>query len=90
MSTHPINLYYELEPEKNHFPVIYVDITHRCNMECANCFIPNREAPDMDKDRLYDVLKSFGFVKEAVLKEHYCFGGDFKNVIIYSLFNREK
>lgn len=49
--------YYELEPENNHFPVIYVDITHRCNMECANCFIPNREAGDMDKDSLYDVLK---------------------------------
>ena len=60
----PINFYYELTPETNHFPVIYVDITHRCNMECANCFIPNREAPDMDKDRLYDVLKRLPFKTE--------------------------
>ena len=49
--------YYELEPEDNHFFCIYVDITHKCNMECANCFIPNREAPDIDKDKLADVLK---------------------------------
>lgn len=60
----PINFYYELLPEKNHFPVIYVDITHRCNMECANCFIPNRDVPDMDKDRLYDVLKRLPFKTE--------------------------
>jgi RimJ/RimL family protein N-acetyltransferase len=38
---------------------------------------------------LYNVLKNSGFVKEAVLKEHYCFGGDFTNVVIYSLFNRK-
>ena len=60
----PINFYYELEPEKNHFPVIYVDITHRCNMECANCFIPNREVPDMDKDLLYNVLRRLPFKTE--------------------------
>lgn len=59
-----INFYYELEPEKNHFPVIYVDITHRCNMECANCFIPARNVPDMDKERLYDVLKRLPFKTE--------------------------
>jgi molybdenum cofactor biosynthesis enzyme MoaA len=25
-----------------------VDITHRCNMACRNCYIPNRTIPDLD------------------------------------------
>jgi molybdenum cofactor biosynthesis enzyme MoaA len=33
-------------------------------MECANCFIPNREVPDMDKDLLYDVLRRLPFKTE--------------------------
>lgn len=48
--------YYELEAEDNTFSNIVVDLTHRCNMECANCYIPNRDIPDMDTERLYDFL----------------------------------
>lgn len=48
--------YYELEPEDNHFKVIFVDLTHRCNMDCFNCYLPNRVIPDMDENMLYDVL----------------------------------
>lgn len=48
--------YYELEPKDNHFYSVFVDITHRCNMECANCYIPNRLVPDMDVDKLYEAL----------------------------------
>jgi MoaA/NifB/PqqE/SkfB family radical SAM enzyme len=48
--------YYELEPEENIFDTLLVDITHRCNMECANCYIPNRNIPDMDKNKLYEFL----------------------------------
>lgn len=33
-----------------------VDLTHRCNMECANCYIPNRNIPDMDKSKLYNLI----------------------------------
>jgi len=51
--------YYELDPEENHFYSIGVDITHRCNMECANCYIPNRDVPDMDADRLIDCISRF-------------------------------
>jgi molybdenum cofactor biosynthesis enzyme MoaA len=49
--------YYELEPENNIFEVIYADVTHKCNMACANCFIPNRTIPDMDLDSLVSFLK---------------------------------
>jgi uncharacterized Fe-S cluster-containing radical SAM superfamily protein len=49
--------YYELEPEDNHFHTLLADVTHRCNMECANCYIPNRTIPDMDKVLLENFLK---------------------------------
>ena len=50
---------YELEPEQNTFYSVVVDITHRCNMHCSNCYIPNRSIPDMDVDRLIDCIKRF-------------------------------
>ena len=46
----------EIEPEDNTFNAIMVDLTHQCNMECANCYLPNREIPDMDKSRLFDLV----------------------------------
>jgi uncharacterized Fe-S cluster-containing radical SAM superfamily protein len=48
--------HYEIEPENNIFKSIVVDLTHRCNMECANCYLPNRNFPDMDKTKLFDFL----------------------------------
>jgi molybdenum cofactor biosynthesis enzyme MoaA len=53
----PINFYFEQAPENNTFYSIFVDITHRCNMECANCYVPNREIADMDKEKFYEVLR---------------------------------
>jgi hypothetical protein len=35
-------------PEENPFQTVVADITHRCNMACRNCYIPNRSIPDMD------------------------------------------
>lgn len=51
--------YYELEPEDNHFSDVVIDITHRCNMNCKNCYIPNREIPDMDIDKMIDAVSRF-------------------------------
>tara|TARA_B100000902_G_scaffold399574_1_gene471124 strand:+ start:6852 stop:7766 length:915 start_codon:yes stop_codon:yes gene_type:complete len=51
--------YYELEPEKNHFSDVVIDITHRCNMSCKNCYIPNRDIPDMDIDKMIDAVSRF-------------------------------
>ena len=53
--------YYELEPEENTFSNIVVDLTHRCQMTCANCYIPNRDIPDLDKEKLYEFLKKLPF-----------------------------
>lgn len=54
-----INFYYEIEPKKNHFYSVFVDITHRCNMECANCYIPIRDVPDLDLEKFYAALEQF-------------------------------
>lgn len=59
--------YYELEPENNHFYTVLADITHRCNMRCSNCYIPNRKIPDMNKHKLFALLKKLPFKCEIRL-----------------------
>jgi len=59
MSTHPINFYFEQSPSNCSFYSVFVDITHRCNMECANCYTPNRDVPDLDINRFYAALAQF-------------------------------
>jgi len=44
---------------KNPYRVIIADLTHRCNMTCANCYIPNRQLPDMDADKFMECIKAF-------------------------------
>ena len=52
---------YEItEPEDNTFVDICADITHKCNMTCKNCYIPNREPPDMDLDKFKDFMSRLG------------------------------
>ena len=34
-----------------------VDVTHRCNMACRNCYLPNRDLPDLDTDWLVRILE---------------------------------
>ncbi len=43
-------------PEENPFETVVADVTHRCNMTCANCYVPNRDIPDMDIGRLEECL----------------------------------
>lgn len=38
------------------FPVIMVPITHRCNLECNFCFVPNREREDMPIEQFKDIV----------------------------------
>ena len=44
------------QPEENPYETVIVDLTHRCNMACRNCYIPNRTIPDLDKDWLFLML----------------------------------
>jgi cyclic pyranopterin phosphate synthase len=43
-------------PEECPFWVLITDITHRCNMACKNCYLPNRTLPDMDIEWLARIL----------------------------------
>jgi len=45
------------QPERNPYKILFADITHRCNMACRNCYLPNRAIPDMDADWLRGILK---------------------------------
>lgn len=57
MIENPINFYYEQEPKDCTFYSVCIDVTHRCNMECANCYIPMRDVDDLDKERLFEALE---------------------------------
>ena len=48
-----------IPPSENTFETVMVDVTHRCNMACANCYLPDRTVPDMDIARLEDCLAAF-------------------------------
>ena len=54
-----INFYSEQEPKDSKYYSLFVDITHRCNMECANCYIPVRDVPDLDINKFYNALAQF-------------------------------
>jgi molybdenum cofactor biosynthesis enzyme MoaA len=44
------------EPEDCPYETVIVDVTHRCNMTCANCYVPNRSIPDLDATWLSSIL----------------------------------
>src|SRR5262245_54523686 len=43
-------------PENCPFETVIVDVTHRCNMGCRNCYIPNRTIQDLDADWLATIF----------------------------------
>ena len=43
-------------PEECPFETVVADITHRCNMACRNCYIPNRAIPDLDSGWLLSIM----------------------------------
>jgi len=42
--------------EQSPFDIVQVDVTHRCNMACSNCYIPNRDVPDLDAEWILRML----------------------------------
>jgi uncharacterized radical SAM superfamily Fe-S cluster-containing enzyme len=38
------------------FPSIMIPITHRCNLECNYCFVPNKEREDMPLEQLKEII----------------------------------
>ncbi len=43
--------------DENPFPLIYVDLTHRCNYNCNYCYNPVRSLPDMSLDYFREVCR---------------------------------
>lgn len=43
--------------DENPFPIIYVDLTHRCNYNCNYCYNPVRTFPDMSLDYFREVCR---------------------------------
>lgn len=54
-----MNINWYIKPENSTFTIVYVDIVHRCNMECANCYLPNRDFEDLDFQSLIDTIDKF-------------------------------
>jgi len=48
--------YTKYQPEENPFMFLVADITHKCNMTCKNCYIPNRDIPDMDFNKFVEFI----------------------------------
>lgn len=46
------------------YRAVYCDIVHRCNMECANCYLPNRLYPDIDKEKMFSFIDKFDYPTE--------------------------
>lgn len=54
LSSIPVDRTYS--PEGCPYETVIVDVTHRCNMTCANCYVPNRSIPDLDARWLSSIL----------------------------------
>ena len=52
----PQPIYRTYAPEDCPFETVMVDITHRCNMACRNCYLPNRTVPDLDAQWLSNIF----------------------------------
>jgi molybdenum cofactor biosynthesis enzyme MoaA len=59
--------YFEVEPESSQFYTIGVDVTHKCNMECSNCYSPVRDLPDIPKEDLFRFFQKLGRKTEVRL-----------------------
>jgi molybdenum cofactor biosynthesis enzyme MoaA len=49
----------KVAPSRSNYKIVYIDVAHRCNMECANCYLPNRSYPDVDTARLKEFIDQF-------------------------------
>ena len=49
----------EILPENSTYKAVYCDIVHRCNMECANCYLPNRDLPDLHTEKVIEFISRF-------------------------------
>jgi len=54
----------EIFPEESNFKIIYIDVVHRCNMECTNCYLPNRDYEDVPFEKIKNFVDRFQYSVE--------------------------
>lgn len=78
------------ELEKEYFEeywVIYLKLLEQAAFEQLQLHKIYTYAFDL-RPHLYQAVERAGFIKEAILKEHYLFEGSFRNVVIHSKINK--
>ena len=78
--------------EKKHFSLhwdIFLKLIEQVAFNELNLFKMFTFAFDL-RPHLYEVLENANWFKEAVLKSHFYFNGEFKNIVIHSKFNTDK
>lgn len=78
------------ELEKQYFEeywVIYLKLLEQAAFEQLQLHKIYTYAFDL-RPHLYQAVEKAGFIKEAILKEHYLFEGSFRNVVIHSKINK--
>lgn len=56
---HPVRFLKEINPEESLYTYVYIDVVHRCNMECNNCYLPNRDYEDVNFDQVKNFISKF-------------------------------
>ncbi len=56
---YPVTFVKEISPAQSKYKIVYLDIVHKCNMECANCYLPNRDYEDVDFEKLCEFIDQF-------------------------------
>jgi uncharacterized radical SAM superfamily Fe-S cluster-containing enzyme len=49
----------EPRPQKRCFENIMISVTHRCNLNCPICYMPNKDTPDMQLEEIKKVISNF-------------------------------
>ena len=49
----------EIFARESSYKAVYCDVVHRCNMECANCYLPNRDYPDISTSNMFKFIDQF-------------------------------
>ena len=65
-ATAPAPSFQTYAPADCPFETVIVDVTHRCNMSCHNCYVPNRKIPDLNAqwlEEIFSQLPSGTFVR---------------------------
>lgn len=85
-----ISFIIETSLEKNQFGFhwgVFLDLIEQVALDELGLHKLYTYAFDL-RPHLYEAIEAKGYIKEAILKEHCCFNGVFKNVVIHSKINK--